>query len=173
MSDTAYFPATDDPNLRGKFVSEEYIDPAESKRLNKPVTKTRTILLIRAVGGHDTVARKVRPNAEGEELIRRFPEAWAAFEGKQVNVQHGTPLEDLPGMTSERAAMLRNAGVSSIEYAAEMDESVINRLGMGARDLVRTAQMFVKARDADERAAEQPKRRRGRPPKVNLSETAE
>lgn len=160
---TEWFNASDSPNVQGRFVTETFIDAATSRAAGKQVDAERTLCLIRVVGSNDIVPAKVR-GADGEALIKRFPDAWAAFQGNDVDVEDGFPIEELPTVSQERGLMLRNSGVRTIEQMAEVDESVVNRLGFGARDLQRAANDFLLARQVE---ADPPKpKRRGRPPKI-------
>ncbi len=128
----------------------------------------RVLCLIQPLGATDIAPRKVT-GLEGEELIKRFPDAWAAYQGEEVEAIDGYPIADLPTVSPERASLLRSSGIATVEQMASVDESVLIRLGFGARDLQKLAKDFLLAREAEQKAAEKPKRR-GRPPKARPPE---
>lgn len=166
-----WFGAVDSPNVRARFVTENYVDAAASRAEGKEVLGKRVLCLIQPLGSTDIAPRKcVGP--EGEALINRFPEAWAAFQGEEIEEVDGYPMADLPAVSPERAALLRSSGILTVEQMATVDESVLIRLGFGARDLQKASQDFLVAREAEQKAAEKPKRR-GRPPKVAAESVAE
>lgn len=61
----------------------------------------------------------------------------------------GTPIETWPQVDVRRAAQLKHLGVYAVEQLAVMHDEAIGRLGMGGRDLVKKAQLWLQQRQDD------------------------
>jgi len=161
-----WFAAKDDDGVLGRFVELPVIDKAASKEAGENRYKNALHVQLRGRGSNETAVYRVKPTPEGERIIQRFPEAYAAFQGEQVHVD-GTPLTELPGLGPEKAGTWQIAGVRTIEELAEAGEHIINRLGFGARDFQKVAKMYVAETHKQEEPKPAPKRR-GRPPKQRI-----
>jgi len=80
----------------------------------------------------------------------RFPEEFAAFEkGLGEPEAKGTSLEEIPGVSPEKAAGLRLMKIHSVEELASVGDNVLVGLGLGAHALRRSAQLLLQARKAE------------------------
>lgn len=100
-----------------------------------------TIMTIKEVQGMPDIWSALKP----------YHDHWKQGLGDPVD---GTPLDAWPACTSGMAAKLRSLHLRSVEDVAEADESTLNRIGLGARDLKRKAQAFVANKGANETAGE-------------------
>lgn len=152
-----WFPASDDPKLMGRFVDHPIINKKESENKGEPVYSSVPILQLRPKGSKDIATKRMKPET-GEELIARFPQSWAAYQGEVVAVD-GQPLMELPGLSPEKAAAWSIVGVRTIEDLASAEDAELTRLGFGARDHQKNAQNLLAAKETPQ------KRKRGRPRK--------
>jgi hypothetical protein len=112
------------------------------------------------------------------EYQMRFPREWEAFiAGKKEPDVGGTPLTEVPGMTEELARSYKTKGVRNAEELANAHDMALSKLGMGAVNMRKNAQILMKAQQTDrliaaQSVAPEPKKR-GRPPKVDQEQTAQ
>lgn len=83
--------------------------------------------------------RKVRP-----EDVDRWPVEWAQYQGMDVSIHDGTPLEDVPGMSARLALGFRLMSIRNAEALAETSDAVIQNVlgGLGMRN---AAQLLVES----------------------------
>lgn len=93
--------------------------------------------------------------------VKATPDIWAALQPYYEHWKQGlgdpidgTPLDAWPACTAGIASKLRSLHLRSVEDVAEADESTLNRIGLGARDLKRKAAAFVANKDANATAGE-------------------
>lgn len=149
-----------EPNVRAEFGGEN----------GKYVVK------ITVVGDPNVFVDKALP-----EYQARFPNEWQAFmAGRKEPEVGGTPLTEVPGMTDELARSYKSKGVRNAEELANAHDMALSKLGMGAVNMRKNAQILLKAQQADRliaaQAVAQPaqdKPRRGRPPKALSDMTKE
>lgn len=91
----------------------------------------------------NTVDRKVR-----DEDIKRWPAAWKRYQEKRDPEISGTPLKDWAYLTVSRVAELERLNIFSMEQLAAVSDDHLPKLGPGARDLVKRAQMFLQGDDS-------------------------
>ena len=119
-----------EPNIYARFYEED------GKRF----------VVIGIKGTKDEVVEFARPHH-----AVRFPEEWAAFErGLPEAEPAGTPLTEVPGITSEKAAGLRLLQIRTAEELAAVGDNVVAGLGLGGHAMRKAAQLLLKARRAEE-----------------------
>ena len=102
-------------------------------------------------GGKDVVTRKVPPPSEPgsypkadridfEGKYGRHYGAWK--EGREAPVE-GTDLRNFPLLTPAEIENCRTFHIHSVEHLAAATEEALNNLGMGARNLKKTAQKWL------------------------------
>ena len=80
------------------------------------------------------------------EHKQRFPRQWAAFENsQQVVMVEGTPLDQWPAISRERAEDLRAVKFFSVEQIANCSDLQLQSLGMDANALRMKARAFLVA----------------------------
>lgn len=80
-----------------------------------------------------------------EHYRAQYPEAYAKFKAGQTVVNSGTPLETLTWLQPGRVAELKGISIFTVEQLADIADSRIARLGMGGREEVRKAKVFLDA----------------------------
>lgn len=130
----------DDRSLIPRFFVKPKLMGAKSEAAKRPIYEDREYIEIVIKGQPHGI-----PHHEvTDEHRRRFPIAYAAFKaGKEVPLV-GTPIDMLPGMGPSQALNLKAMNLRTIEdVAAVSDENTMNRMGMGARDLVNRCKAWV------------------------------
>lgn len=125
---------------------------------------------ISIVGDPNTVIRKVTP----DDTVR-FAKEWMHFEqtnGGEVKID-GTPLTEVPGVDRDASLSLMLRGIRTAEELAGLDEAAARALGMGGLTFWQGAKLLMRLREAEAmQAVLEAAPRRGRPPKVETTETA-
>jgi hypothetical protein len=84
-----------------------------------------------------------RQTKEEITYAQRYPEHYAVFKGQRAALKSGTRLEDLPGLSTSKAAELRALNILSVEDLAGLSDEGIKRLGMQGRALVERAKAWL------------------------------
>lgn len=155
-----WFPEVGFSQVLAQFGSVAALDIPKSKEADEPVYRQVPAVQVKVIGSSDISTHALKP-ANTSSFIARFPEAWAAYEGKASDVD-GTPLDALE-IDHTRSVKLKAAGVRSLEQLAEMSDATCANLGFGFRKLRTEAQDFLK--NEAPKVVELPKKR-GRPRKV-------
>jgi len=136
-----WHPTEDSDQVVCRFAVEPRLDVVASREANDEVYKDVTVCHMKVAGSQDTICHRMDGD-RAEEIIKRCLTAWRAFQGEAEPVD-GTPLEQLKGMPPEKAAAWRLQGIHTVEQVAELSDSVLDRLGMGARSWQRKAKQQV------------------------------
>ena len=128
-----------------KFFIREVERKVESLKAGRPIFYDVEWVKIYIPGDASTVvSRKVT-----DEHRERWPVQYQAFKRGQQQAVTGTPLEEWPVLTRARVAELKAVNILNVETLASLNDDAITRLGMGTRELVHRAQVFIKsAKDA-------------------------
>jgi hypothetical protein len=90
-----------------------------------------------------------------ENAFKRYGEQVEAFLKKEQSPKlQGTPVEQMPGLDMKVAATCKALHIYTIEALADLNDSGINALGMGARKLKAEAQAYLESRKSKEAAVE-------------------
>lgn len=138
----------------------------------KDVDGKQDLVEIVVIGDPNTLIKKVTP-----EHVKRFPREWEAYQAGSTEVTvAGTPLTEVPGVDRNAALAMKLKGIRTAEELANLDEGAAVALGMNMRTFVKSAQNLVKLRKLEAAQAleeklnaleaDEPKPRRGRPPRV-------
>lgn len=150
MAETNWYPAilpdgTPEQGVVGRFEYYDQLDIAASKLADQKIFKKIIVLRTKATSSVDESVQPVRPHNQ-HDFTKRFPTAWAAFQGEAVPVQ-GTPLAELTEISEAQTNHLRLYGISVIEQIAVLSDAGVESLGFGFRTLRSQAQAFLAARE--------------------------
>jgi hypothetical protein len=131
-----------DQNLTVRFyvdnVYQEFQSKQEGRAIYKPVNKVQ----ITFPGAKTDITKDVQmedePNSPSHPS--RFPRQWAAFLAQQEQIPNGVPLEMCKFLPGYRIMELKAQKIHTAEQYANVPDSVLQALGMGAmreRDLCR------------------------------------
>lgn len=132
-----------EPGVVGYFEQVGIPDVPASEAADELREMPCVVLIAKPVGATDWTPVKVKPH-NMQELIRRFPDAWRAFQGEHVDVG-GTPLTEL-GMSGSDIEALRLNGITSVETMAELSDERAQALGFGKRKQRDAARAYIAAK---------------------------
>lgn len=146
--------ADDKPHLHVTFYMDAQEDPAATRKEGRPMFKDVEMVKILIAG--DPKSSLIAPAHSsgqrdpmtGEPLTyaQRFPEHYRYFKDGQDQMRaDGTPLAEVPWLTAARREELKAVNVRTVEALAGLDGTMLQRLGMGARDLKTKAQAWLDA----------------------------
>lgn len=136
-----YMPDDDDKSVVVSFetVSEfkPFLSQAEGREIYADV-----IYIRKSVRGNDKleVVRPVR-----EEDKRAFPFSWQEYLKGNQAAERGTNISKLPGVDAPALRQLHAKNIFTIEDMSLVNDSNLQNLGVGARELRRKAQEYLDA----------------------------
>ena len=142
----------DTPHIHVEFHMVAVEDKLASREQGRPIFKEEEFCRIRWVGdnkreldepAHQFVDREPQTN-RARSYAEKFPEHYRLFKANQDQMAvSGTPLSEVPWLTQAKRAELRAVNVHTLENLAQMDGALLQRLGMGARELKNQAQAWL------------------------------
>lgn len=142
----------DTPHIHVEFHTVAVEDKLASREAGRPIFKEEEFCRIRWVGdnkreldepAHQFVDRDPQTN-RARSYAEKFPEHYRLFKANQDQQSiAGTPLSEVPWLTQAKRAELRALNVHTLENLAQMDGTLLQRLGMGARELKNQAQAWL------------------------------
>lgn len=99
----------------------------------------------------EKISRLSKPGRNGEinpvwEVVKPVYERWKQGQAEPLA---GTPLDTWPAVTKGQVDHLRMLHVLTVEDVAEMNESAMERFGMGARVIRDKARSFIQAKQGE------------------------
>lgn len=126
------------PFLSQKEGMAKYL-PVEMVRVIAPGAKSEFVTRV----FHPAPGPEDQDKAPRKSWADRFPKQYAAFKAQQVQVPDGTPLEMAKFLASHRVKELKAANIHTVEQYANMPDSVVQTLGMGAGREKALCQQFL------------------------------
>lgn len=137
MPEELWYPAADGPQVVGRFEWYDKLLVADSIAADEKKYTKIVILRHKVIGSNDDSATPIKDHNR-EELKRRFPQAWQAFQG-EMPVIAGTMLSDpsvkLEGMNSSRVEQFKIGGILTLEQLAGLSDAQCQAQGFGTRTL--------------------------------------
>lgn len=162
-TDTDFMPflngkTEDDSSLIVRFFVSPKLMGAKSEAAGRPIYEDREFVEIK-IKGQD---KQVVVHEVNEHYRNRFPIAYALFQRQKPAPVVGTPIEQLPGIGPSMAHSLKGLNLRTVEdLAAVTDENTIQRIGMGARDMITRAKAWLsQATERESKLAEENERLR-------------
>ena len=128
----------DDSACYAQFKMDKKLMGFKSHEAGRPIYEDREYVSI-MVKGQD---KQVFWSEVTPEIKQRFPQAYAAFKAGVAAPVVGTPIEML-GLGPSSVEMMRLKGVRTVEDLAQLGDSGLEGLGMGARELQAKAKAFL------------------------------
>ncbi len=174
-------------NLYVFFYDAQVKHEHESRKAGRPIFHTRT--KIKKIVPADP--RLVIDTYASDSQIEQFPVEYARYKQKQANRPIGTPVEAWPALSDTQKVEFKALNIFTVEQVASLADSAAEKI-MGLHELRKKARAFVMAQEAGEKlveaeqknqekdriiadlakrleALEAPKRKPGRPRKVNTA----
>lgn len=134
-------PKTDKDLLIPMFYRRAVQDMTASEESGRPIYREEDYVQIHIPGDKNTIIdRRVRVDDK-----TRWAPQWQAYLGNVQQPVHGTPLEQWPALSVAQVAELKALHIPTVEVLAELPESGLQRIGMGARELQNKAKTFIEA----------------------------
>lgn len=171
-----------------RFYNKEVHDKKQSEIDGRPRYKLIPYVEIFAPGQirNTRIDRKATDDDKA-----KYRSQWERFQRNEVETLDGTHVEAWPYLNRAQVAEMKAIGFLTVEAIANASETGLQKMGMGARDLQKRAQQFLKPQSDTETelrgqvkaqtdrikelemklehlmAVIEAKPKRGRPPKVN------
>lgn len=130
----------DDKALVVEFFVGKKLLGAKSTEAGREIFEDREFVKIQIKGQDKQVVIREVGNADRQ----KYPFAYQQFQHQKPAAVVGTPIEQLPGMGPSQAHNLKGINLRTVEDLANVsDENTLQRIGMGARDLVNRAKAWL------------------------------
>jgi hypothetical protein len=123
------------------FFTEAVEMTFKSKEAGRPIYEDQEFVKILIPG--DRNSSPVQP--VNDEVKARWPKEYAAFTANQEAPLDGTPLSQWPPMKRAQVEEFRHFHVMTVEHLAAVNDSQLQHMPMGSRDLRKAAQVFLDA----------------------------
>lgn len=133
--------ANDKDTARPRFYNDAIQNVTLSEKEGRPIYEDKEMIEIRIPG--DKLFSFVTQVREQDK--QRWPEIYAAFKRGEERASVGTPLEHWPNamLHKSRVAELKAQNIFSVEELASVPDSILPKLGMGARELRDQAKTYI------------------------------
>lgn len=111
---------------------------AQSEEAGRPIFEDRHFVHIQQPGERDFQEREATMSDQ-----QRWPDKWQAYLNQREQLDEGTPLSTLFPSEPAIVEMLRALKVHTAEQLANLTETGIQRIGMGARSYVDRAKRYL------------------------------
>lgn len=144
---------SDTPHLHVEFYADAEKNERLSAEAGRPVFEDKEFVRIRFVGDKQNTfvapahaQSTVRDEASGRFLTyaEQFPRHYEAFKKDMEFRGTGAPLEQL-GLSPAKIRELNAANIYTVEALASLDGTMLQKLGMGARDMKNQAEAYLAA----------------------------
>lgn len=135
---------SDDSKLWVEFYQDAEQSLFQTEEKGYPVFIDKTFCRIVIPGDTQQVTVKEVKGQTGEELKRRFPHQWAAFQQGIEPPVDGFPLEEWPALTRSQVETLKAQKFRTVEHIADSSDAQIQRI-MGGFELRTKAQAYLKS----------------------------
>lgn len=142
----------DTPHLHIEFYNDAQENPAESKKQGRPIFEDVEMIRIKIVGDPKSsiiAPAHSSPSRDPETGLpityaQKFPEHYRYFkDNRDQQAAAGTPLTEVPWLTAAKRAELKALNILTVEGLALLDGTLLQRIGMGARELKNKAQTWL------------------------------
>ena len=127
-------------NLR--FFTEAVQSKLKSEKEGRPIFDMVDMVEMNVPGSRDTSNKKCSPEVLQKYQIEPQYQMWKATQAQPVT---GTPLTEVPFLNIAQIKEYNALNVMSLEQLADLSDTAIQKLGMGAMEARRKAQAYMKA----------------------------
>lgn len=128
-----------EPGVFPRFYTDSVLDKRATEEKGMTVYKDQEFVEIHTAGNRtNVVVSKVKPHH-----IDRWPEYYKAFKDGLEAPVDGTPLANWQALSKAQADTLKAAKIHTVEALANLPDSALPSIGMGARELVAKAKAFL------------------------------
>lgn len=142
---TSQLTSTSVPRNYVKFYPKWVRNNFRSEQTGTEVGENRDFVMIISPGQPKSEVHRPVQDKDKQE----YRAEWQAYqEGREQRI-NGTPVELLPGLPQERADSLKAIYIHTIEQLASLSEPAMQKVGMGAVDLMNKAKGFLQKNSAE------------------------
>lgn len=136
----SYNPNADpDAGVFPRFYVQAMPDGKRSQEEGRPIFRDVEMVEIRIAGDKlNIIDTKVN-----DEHRQRWPQHYAAFKAGRQVATVGTPVDEWPILTASKVAELKALNIFTVEALAELSDTGLAKMGMGARELQNKAKAFL------------------------------
>lgn len=134
------------PHLHVEFYTEAVENPAKSRDAGRPIFDEQEFVKIMIAGDpkNNLISPANARGTDGRSYAERFPEHYKLFKANQDQMTaSGTPLSEAPWLNAAKREELKALKIYTIEGLAGLDGTMLQRIGMGARELKNQAQAWI------------------------------
>ncbi len=143
--------AEDKPHLHVEFYNEAVENKRKSIEAGRPIFEDREMVRIRIAGDPKNTLIAPATDACGRDRETnlpitykdKFPEHYRYFKDNGGAAIVGTPLTEVSWLTASKVAELKALSIFTVEALAQLDGSLLARIGLGARELKNQAQAWI------------------------------
>jgi hypothetical protein len=138
---------------RPRFYMDAVQNKAKSEAEGRPIFDDREMVEVRIPGdkqltwkGYAEEPVFFNPSTrEPMSAKERWPDHYASFKKGEQRATSGTPLEAWPNsdLTKSRVAEIKAHDILSVEELANLQDNLLGKLGMGARELREAARTYI------------------------------
>lgn len=142
----------DTPHLHVEFYNDAQEDPAQTRLAGRPIFTDVEMVRVKIVGdpkssiiapAHSSPSRDPE-TGQPMTYAQKFPEHYRYFkDNRDQQSAAGTPLTEVPWLTAAKRAELKALNIYTVEGLAGLDGTLLQRIGMGARELKNKAQAWL------------------------------
>lgn len=129
------------------FYTRPVLDSKETELQGRPIYHSMPFVQIRIPAD----PRSVVDERVNEDHKKRWPAAWAKYEGKETGLVDGTPIDQFPLLTVTDVATLKHCGIFTVEQLANVSDGNLGNLGPGGLKLRERAAQYLKGPDDTEK----------------------
>lgn len=143
-----YVPADDGKDCVVTFEVRQEFQPFKSKEAGHEIYED-VIFIRKSVRGNDKL-EVVRPVSDADK--REYPFAWQEYQKGEQAAERGTSLAKLPGVDGPTLRLLHAKNIFTIEDLTMVNDSNLQNLGLGAREMRKKAFEYLESHKSVEEA---------------------
>jgi hypothetical protein len=142
----------DAPHVHVEFYTQPVERPAKSREAGRPIFEDEEFIKLQIVGDPKStwIAPAHQPTERdretGQEITpaQKYAEHYRYFKANMdQQAAGGTPLTEVPWLTASRREELKALKIFTVEGLAGLDGTMLQRIGMGGRELKNQAQAWL------------------------------
>lgn len=143
-----YAPSDDGKDCVVTFEVRSEFQPYKSKEADREIYED-VVFIRKSVRGNDKL-EVVRPVSDADK--REYPYAWQEYLKGEQAAERGTSLAKLPGVDGPTLRLLHAKNIFTIEDLTMVNDSNLQNLGLGAREMRKKAFEYIESHKSVEEA---------------------
>lgn len=138
------------PHLHVEFYVDTVENPRKSAEAGRPIFDEMEFVKIMIAGDpkNTLIAPAQSVGSNNMTYAQRFPDHYRLFKADHDQLAaSGTPLSEVPWLSASKREELKALKIFTVEGLAGLDGQLLQRIGMGARELKNQAQAWLDKAD--------------------------